>query len=144
MLPFYIGSVRCCAHPQERDVRAHRPCSAPPQEKPLRPHTISRLTASNLLFLCPHKTGLCARTDMYLMFSCCSARGLAMLLFCSVVAIAVKARSCKFKAVTKEICKLPSFFSIVLFQKIDVNGTEFVTSVALMRLAEMDYCGTTR
>ncbi|XP_021853457.1 essential nuclear protein 1 isoform X2 [Spinacia oleracea] len=49
----------------------------------------------------------------------------------------------KFKAVTKEICKLPSFFSIVLFQKIDVNGTEFVTSVALMRLAEMDYCGTT-
>ncbi|XP_056690990.1 uncharacterized protein [Spinacia oleracea] len=50
----------------------------------------------------------------------------------------------EFKAVTKEICKLPSFFSIVLFQKIDVNGTEFVTSVALMRLAEMDYCGTTR
>ena len=33
----------------------------------------------------------------------------------------------EFKAVTKEICKLPSFFSTVLFQKIDVNGTGFIT-----------------
>ncbi|KAL9225511.1 hypothetical protein vseg_001425 [Gypsophila vaccaria] len=33
----------------------------------------------------------------------------------------------EFKIVTKEICKLPSFFSPILFQKIDVNGAGFVT-----------------
>lgn len=33
----------------------------------------------------------------------------------------------EFKAVTKEICKLPSFFSTVLFNKIDANGTGVVT-----------------
>ncbi|CAO2837014.1 unnamed protein product [Amaranthus hypochondriacus] len=38
----------------------------------------------------------------------------------------------EFKAVTKEICKLPSFFSTVLFQKIDVNGTGFVTRDAFV------------
>lgn len=37
-----------------------------------------------------------------------------------------------FKAVTKEICKLPSFFSTILFQKIDVNGTGFVTRDAFV------------
>ncbi|CAO2833167.1 unnamed protein product [Amaranthus hypochondriacus] len=38
----------------------------------------------------------------------------------------------EFKAVTKEICKLPSFFSTVLFQKIDVNGTGFITRDAFV------------
>lgn len=38
----------------------------------------------------------------------------------------------EFKAVTKEICKLPSFFSTVLFQKIDVSGTGFVTRDAFV------------
>ncbi|KAF5736743.1 serine/threonine protein phosphatase 2A regulatory subunit B''beta-like [Tripterygium wilfordii] len=33
----------------------------------------------------------------------------------------------EFKAITKEICKLPSFFSSTLFRKIDVNGTGVVT-----------------
>ncbi|KAK9735238.1 hypothetical protein RND81_04G192700 [Saponaria officinalis] len=33
----------------------------------------------------------------------------------------------EFKVITKEICKLPSFFSPILFQKIDVNGAGFVT-----------------
>ncbi|KAH9658904.1 putative serine/threonine protein phosphatase 2A regulatory subunit B''gamma [Citrus sinensis] len=34
----------------------------------------------------------------------------------------------EFKLVTKEICKLPSFFSTALFRKIDVNNTGLVTS----------------
>ncbi|KMS98025.1 hypothetical protein BVRB_4g096520 isoform A [Beta vulgaris subsp. vulgaris] len=38
----------------------------------------------------------------------------------------------EFKAVTKEICKLPSFFSTVLFQKIDVNSTGFITRDAFV------------
>ncbi|KAL9247993.1 hypothetical protein vseg_021360 [Gypsophila vaccaria] len=33
----------------------------------------------------------------------------------------------EFKVVAKEICKLPSFLSSILFQKIDVNGTGSVT-----------------
>ncbi|MBA0618810.1 hypothetical protein Godav_028098, partial [Gossypium davidsonii] len=33
----------------------------------------------------------------------------------------------EFKLVTREICKLPSFFSPSLFRKIDVNGTGFIT-----------------
>ncbi|KAK9175185.1 hypothetical protein WN944_027191 [Citrus x changshan-huyou] len=36
----------------------------------------------------------------------------------------------EFKLVTKEICKLPSFFSTALFRKIDVNNTGLVTSFA--------------
>ncbi|XP_074311398.1 serine/threonine protein phosphatase 2A regulatory subunit B''beta-like isoform X2 [Silene latifolia] len=38
----------------------------------------------------------------------------------------------EFKVVTKEICKLPSFFSPILFQKIDVNGAGFVTRDAFV------------
>ncbi|KAG8648095.1 serine/threonine protein phosphatase 2A regulatory subunit B''beta [Manihot esculenta] len=38
----------------------------------------------------------------------------------------------EFKSVTKEICKLPSFFSTALFRKIDVNGTGFVTRDAFV------------
>ncbi|KAH9698755.1 putative serine/threonine protein phosphatase 2A regulatory subunit B''gamma [Citrus sinensis] len=37
----------------------------------------------------------------------------------------------EFKLVTKEICKLPSFFSTALFRKIDVNNTGLVTSSSL-------------
>ncbi|GAV82993.1 EF_hand_3 domain-containing protein/EF_hand_5 domain-containing protein [Cephalotus follicularis] len=37
-----------------------------------------------------------------------------------------------FKIVTKEICKLPSFFSTSLFRKIDANGTGFVTREAFI------------
>ncbi|GMH10487.1 hypothetical protein Nepgr_012328 [Nepenthes gracilis] len=37
-----------------------------------------------------------------------------------------------FKAAMKEICKLPSFFSTVLFQKIDVRSTGFVTRDAFI------------
>ncbi|KAM7258828.1 hypothetical protein ACFE04_014569 [Oxalis oulophora] len=33
----------------------------------------------------------------------------------------------EFKAVTKEVCKLPSFLSTALFRKIDINSTSFVT-----------------
>lgn len=33
----------------------------------------------------------------------------------------------EFKLLTKEICKLPSFFSTALFKKIDVDGTGVVT-----------------
>lgn len=33
----------------------------------------------------------------------------------------------EFKPITKEICKLPSFFSAVLFKKIDVDGTGVIT-----------------
>ncbi|KAK9185267.1 hypothetical protein WN943_025622 [Citrus x changshan-huyou] len=36
----------------------------------------------------------------------------------------------EFKLVTKEICKLPSFFSTALFRKIDVNNTGLVTRYA--------------
>ncbi|GAB2287457.1 hypothetical protein Dimus_021835 [Dionaea muscipula] len=38
----------------------------------------------------------------------------------------------EFKVVTKEICKLPSFFSVVLFRKIDANCTGFVTRDAFV------------
>ncbi|XP_024970919.1 serine/threonine protein phosphatase 2A regulatory subunit B''beta-like isoform X1 [Cynara cardunculus var. scolymus] len=38
----------------------------------------------------------------------------------------------EFKPVTKEICKLPSFFSTALFKKIDVNGTGVVTRDAFV------------
>uniref|UniRef100_A0A2N9GZL0 EF-hand domain-containing protein n=1 Tax=Fagus sylvatica TaxID=28930 RepID=A0A2N9GZL0_FAGSY len=44
----------------------------------------------------------------------------------------------EFKSVTKDVCKLPSFFSTVLFRKIDVNGTGFVTSVLHNNLAVRD------
>lgn len=37
----------------------------------------------------------------------------------------------EFKLVTKEVCKLPSFFSTSIFKKIDTNGTGFVTRCAL-------------
>ncbi|KAL8159663.1 hypothetical protein V2J09_001200 [Rumex salicifolius] len=37
-----------------------------------------------------------------------------------------------FKAITKEICKLPSFFSSILFRKIDLNCTGFVTRDAFV------------
>ncbi|XP_022929679.1 serine/threonine protein phosphatase 2A regulatory subunit B''beta-like [Cucurbita moschata] len=38
----------------------------------------------------------------------------------------------EFRAVTKEICKLPSFFSTSLFRKIDVNSTGIVTRDAFI------------
>ncbi|KAH9658906.1 putative serine/threonine protein phosphatase 2A regulatory subunit B''gamma [Citrus sinensis] len=38
----------------------------------------------------------------------------------------------EFKLVTKEICKLPSFFSTALFRKIDVNNTGLVTRDAFV------------
>lgn len=38
----------------------------------------------------------------------------------------------EFKLVTREICKLPSFFSTSLFRKIDCNGTGFVTRDAFI------------
>uniref|UniRef100_A0A2P2MPF6 Serine/threonine protein phosphatase 2A regulatory subunit B''beta-like isoform X2 n=1 Tax=Rhizophora mucronata TaxID=61149 RepID=A0A2P2MPF6_RHIMU len=38
----------------------------------------------------------------------------------------------EFKSVTKEICKLPSFFSTALFRKIDINSTGFVTRDAFV------------
>ncbi|KAG6402178.1 hypothetical protein SASPL_139053 [Salvia splendens] len=38
----------------------------------------------------------------------------------------------EFKPVTKEICKLPSFFSAVLFRKIDTEGTGIVTRDAFV------------
>ncbi|KAM4108780.1 hypothetical protein ACB094_03G071100 [Castanea mollissima] len=39
----------------------------------------------------------------------------------------------EFKLVTKEVCKLPSFFSTALFRKIDVNGTGLVTRDAFVQ-----------
>ncbi|KAJ6296605.1 hypothetical protein OIU78_022343 [Salix suchowensis] len=42
---------------------------------------------------------------------------------------------CKYKSsksVTKEVCKLPSFFSMALFRRIDVNSTNFVTRDAFL------------
>ncbi|KAH9698757.1 putative serine/threonine protein phosphatase 2A regulatory subunit B''gamma [Citrus sinensis] len=41
----------------------------------------------------------------------------------------------EFKLVTKEICKLPSFFSTALFRKIDVNNTGLVTSSSSLTLS---------
>ncbi|KAJ7978172.1 Serine/threonine-protein phosphatase 2A regulatory subunit B'' subunit alpha [Quillaja saponaria] len=38
----------------------------------------------------------------------------------------------EFKSVTKEVCKLPSFFSLSLFKKIDTEGTGFVTRDAFV------------
>lgn len=38
----------------------------------------------------------------------------------------------EFKSVTKDVCKLPSFFSMTLFRKIDVNSTGFVRRYALL------------
>ncbi|MFQ6627480.1 hypothetical protein Gotur_005070 [Gossypium turneri] len=38
----------------------------------------------------------------------------------------------EFKLVTKEICKLPTFFSTSLFRKVDVNNTGFVTRDAFI------------
>ncbi|KAF7817790.1 putative serine/threonine protein phosphatase 2A regulatory subunit B''delta isoform X1 [Senna tora] len=38
----------------------------------------------------------------------------------------------EFKSVTKDLCKLPSFFSTSLFKKIDVNGTGLVTRDAFV------------
>ncbi|KAG6598942.1 Serine/threonine protein phosphatase 2A regulatory subunit B''beta, partial [Cucurbita argyrosperma subsp. sororia] len=38
----------------------------------------------------------------------------------------------EFRAVTKEVCKLPSFFSTSLFRKIDVNSTGIVTRDAFI------------
>ncbi|KAK9078661.1 hypothetical protein SSX86_002718 [Deinandra increscens subsp. villosa] len=38
----------------------------------------------------------------------------------------------EFKPITKEICKMPSFFSTSLFKKIDVNGTGVVTREAFV------------
>ncbi|KAJ6877180.1 serine/threonine protein phosphatase 2A regulatory subunit B''beta [Populus alba x Populus x berolinensis] len=38
----------------------------------------------------------------------------------------------EFKSITKEVCKLPSFFSTTLFRRIDVNSTNFVTRDAFL------------
>jgi hypothetical protein len=38
----------------------------------------------------------------------------------------------EFKSVTKDVCKLPSFFSMSLFRKIDVNSTGLVRRYALL------------
>uniref|UniRef100_A0A6N2LWX6 EF-hand domain-containing protein n=4 Tax=Salix TaxID=40685 RepID=A0A6N2LWX6_SALVM len=38
----------------------------------------------------------------------------------------------EFKTITKEVCKLPSFFSTALFRRIDVNSTNFVTRDAFL------------
>ncbi|XP_074311395.1 serine/threonine protein phosphatase 2A regulatory subunit B''beta-like isoform X2 [Silene latifolia] len=38
----------------------------------------------------------------------------------------------EFKVITKEICKLPSFLSPILFQKIDINAAGFVTRDAFV------------
>ncbi|CAH9097403.1 unnamed protein product [Cuscuta europaea] len=38
----------------------------------------------------------------------------------------------EFKLITKEICKIPSFFSTALFMKIDVNGTGILTRDAFI------------
>jgi len=43
----------------------------------------------------------------------------------------------EFKSVTKEVCKLPSFFSTVLFRRIDVNSTDFVTRYVLLVLGSL-------
>ena len=47
--------------------------------------------------------------------------GFAAFVKCSVSCMA------EFKAVTKDICKLPSFLSTTLFRKLDVNNTGIVT-----------------
>ncbi|CAK9140604.1 unnamed protein product [Ilex paraguariensis] len=41
-------------------------------------------------------------------------------------------QSHEFKSVTKEVCELPSFFSSILFQKIDTNNTGIVTRDAFV------------
>lgn len=38
----------------------------------------------------------------------------------------------EFKSVTREICKLPSFFSTALFRRIDTNGSGIVTRYAVL------------
>lgn len=54
----------------------------------------------------------------------------------------------EFKPVTKEICKLPSFFSPALFKKIDANSTGIVTryhclSTFLFASADVFHISTT-
>lgn len=44
----------------------------------------------------------------------------------------------EFKSVTKEICKLPSFFSTSLFRKID-NGTGVVTRFVFFFVTQFLY-----
>ncbi|KAG6751809.1 hypothetical protein NC652_030972 [Populus alba x Populus x berolinensis] len=44
----------------------------------------------------------------------------------------------EFKSITKEVCKLPSFFSTTLFRRIDVNSTNFVTRVDLFLMHFVD------
>jgi serine/threonine-protein phosphatase 2A regulatory subunit B'' len=39
----------------------------------------------------------------------------------------------EFKSITKEVCKLPSFLSSVLFRKIDTSGTGIVTRDAFIK-----------
>lgn len=43
----------------------------------------------------------------------------------------------EFKPVTKEICKLPSFFSAALFRKIDVDCTGIVTRYGVFELLQI-------
>ncbi|KAA3480849.1 serine/threonine protein phosphatase 2A regulatory subunit B''beta-like isoform X1 [Gossypium australe] len=47
----------------------------------------------------------------------------------------------EFKAVTKEICKLPSFFSTALFRKIDINNRGIVTGKYIIIWYELMYAG---
>jgi len=42
----------------------------------------------------------------------------------------------EFKSITKEVCKLPSFFSTTLFKKID-NGTGVVTRCVIYFFLEL-------
>ena len=46
----------------------------------------------------------------------------------------------EFKLVTREICKLPSFFSTSLFRKIDLNNTGFVTRCVPLLLCFFFFC----
>ncbi|KAJ6379987.1 hypothetical protein OIU76_016612 [Salix suchowensis] len=47
----------------------------------------------------------------------------------------------EFKTITKEVCKLPSFFSTALFRRIDVNSTNFVTRYVLFVLQRVRESG---
>ena len=46
----------------------------------------------------------------------------------------------EFKLVTKDICRLPSFFSSALFRKIDTDCTGIVTKYAVLHVSLLFIC----
>ncbi|XP_022743649.1 serine/threonine protein phosphatase 2A regulatory subunit B''beta-like isoform X1 [Durio zibethinus] len=77
-------------------------------------------------FFCGHPDGLQPNGKIHVSIALTYISGIHLIFMLYFLYIS------EFKLVTKEICKLPSFFSTSLFRKIDVNNTGLITRDAFI------------